>query len=153
VAQTLNSAGERFRSAGLQLCYHNHAFEFQPMEGSTPLQVLMQETQKDLVGLEMDVFWVSVGGQDPVQLLKQYSGRVPLIHLKDKAKGSPVQYNESVGAAAFKEVGAGSLDFPAILRAASAAGVKHYFVEQDATPGDPLASLRQSYDYLHSLKY
>lgn len=153
LAQTLNSAGERCRAAGLQLCYHNHAFEFEPMEGTTPLQVLMQETRKDLVGLELDVFWVSVGGQDPVQLLKQYSGRVPLVHLKDKATGAPVQYNESVGDATFKEVGAGSLDFPAILRAASAAGVKHYFVEQDATPGDPLVSLRQSYDYLHSLKY
>jgi sugar phosphate isomerase/epimerase len=153
LAQTLNSAGERCRSAGIQLCYHNHAFEFEHMEGSTPLEVLMQETHKDLVGLEMDAFWVSVGGNDPVELLKKYSGRVPLMHLKDKPAGMPVQYNESVAKTDFKEVGAGSLDFAAILRAASAAGVKHYFVEQDQTPGDPLVSLGQSFDYLRRLKF
>jgi len=153
LAQTLNSAGERCRSAGIQLCYHNHAFEFEHMEGSTPLEVLMQETHKDLVGLEMDAFWVSVGGNDPVELLKKYSGRVPLMHLKDKPAGMPVQYNESVAKTDFKEVGAGSLDFAAILRTASAAGVKHYFVEQDQTPGDPLVSLRQSFDYLRRLKF
>ena len=153
LAHTLNAAGERCRDAGLRLCYHNHAFEFQPMEGSTPFQVLMQEIKKDLVGLEMDVFWVSVGGHDPVEMLRQYSGRVPLVHLKDKAAGTAVQYNESVPRTAFKEIGSGTLDFPAILRAASAAGVQHYFVEQDATPGDPLASLRKSYDYLHALKF
>ena len=153
LARTLNSAGEKCRDAGLRLCYHNHAFEFQPMEGSTPFQVLMQETKKDLVGLEMDVFWVSVGGHDPVEMLRQHSGRVPLVHLKDKAAGMPVQYTESVPKTAFKEVGSGTLDIPAILRAASAAGVQHYFVEQDQTTGDPLVSLRKSYEYLHSLKF
>ena len=153
LAQTLNAAGEKCRDAGLHLCYHNHAFEFQPMEGATPFQVLLQETKKDLVGLEMDVFWVSVAGHDPVEMLRQQAGRVPLVHLKDKALGTAVQFNESVPRTAFKEVGNGTLDFPAILRAASAAGVQHYFVEQDATPGDPLASLRQSYEYVHSLKF
>ena len=153
LAQTLNAAGERCRSAGVALCYHNHAFEFEPMEGTTPLQVLMQETHKDLVGLEMDAFWVSVGGNDPVELLKKYSARVPLMHLKDKPAGLPVQYNESVAKTDFKEVGGGTLDFAAILRTASAVGVKHYFVEQDETPGDPLVSLRQSFDYLRRLKF
>ena len=153
LAQTLNTAGEKCRDAGLRLCYHNHAFEFQPMEGSTPFQVLMQETKKDLVGLEMDVFWVSVAGHDPVEMLRQHAGRVPLVHLKDKASGTAVQFNESVARTAFKEVGSGSLDFPAILRAASTAGVQHYFVEQDATPGDPLVSLSKSFQYLQSLKF
>ena len=153
LARTLNAAGEKCRDAGLRLCYHNHAFEFQPMGGSTPFQVLMQETNKDLVGLEMDVFWVSVAGHDPVEMLRQHSGRVPLVHLKDKAEGTTVQYNESVPRTAFKEVGAGTLDFPSILRTASAAGVQHYFVEQDQTPGDPVASLRKSYEYLHALKF
>jgi len=153
LAQTLNEAGERCRAAGIQLCYHNHAFEFEPLEGTTPLEVLMEETHKDLVGLEMDVFWVSIGGNDPVELLRRHAGRIPMMHLKDKASGTPVQYSEAVAATAFKEVGAGTLDFAAILRAASKEGVKHYFVEQDSTPGDPLASLRQSFDYLHGLKY
>ena len=153
LAHTLNAAGTKCRDAGLRLCYHNHAFEFQPMEGTTPFEVLMQETKKDLVGLEMDVFWVSVAGHDPVEMLRRHAGRVALLHLKDKAQGTATQYNESVPRTAFKEVGSGTLDFPAILRAASSAGVQHYFVEQDATPGDPLASLQKSYEYLHSLKF
>jgi len=85
-------------------------------------------------------------------MLKQNAGRVPLVHLKDKAKGTPVLYEEAkVTPQTFKEVGAGVLDFPAILKAAAAAGSKHYFVEQDQTPGDPVASLRQSYEYLRNL--
>jgi sugar phosphate isomerase/epimerase len=101
----------------------------------------------------MDVFWVSVAGQDPVEMLKQYKGRVPLIHLKDKATGTAVQYDEKVPAATFKEVGSGSLDFLAVLRAAEAAGVKHYFVEQDQTPGDPVDSLRKSYEFLRKVDF
>ena len=153
LAQVLNTAGERCRGAGVELCYHNHAFEFEPIEGTTPLAVLMQETRKELVNLELDVFWASVGGNDPVELLKKYSGRVSMLHLKDRPGGLPVQYNESVAKTDFKEVGGGTLDFAAILRAASTVGVKHYFVEQDQTPGDPVASLRQSYDYLRRLKF
>ena len=107
-----------------------------------------------LVGLELDVFWVSVGGNDPVEMLKQNADRVPLVHLKDKAKGAPVLYEEAkVTPQTFKEVGSGSLDFAAILKAAAAAGAKHYFVEQDQTSGDPLDSLRQSYQHLSKLNF
>jgi len=153
LAKTLNEAGQQCKQAGLRLCYHNHAFEFEPIGGTTPMTVLTYETAPDRVGLELDVFWVSVGGEDPVALLKHYSGRVPLLHLKDKAPELKVQYNENVPADAFREIGHGSLDFPAILEAAAAAHVEHYFVEQDRTPGDPLASLKQSYEYLSHLKF
>ena len=153
LAEKLNQAGERCRAAGMKLCYHNHAFEFEPMEGSTPFQVLMESTDKQLVGLEMDAFWVSVAGHDPAETLRTHAGRVPLVHLKDKAEGTPVMYKESVPRTAFKEVGRGVLDWPKILKAASAAGVEHYFVEQDQTPGDPLDSLRQSAEYLKKLEY
>jgi sugar phosphate isomerase/epimerase len=148
LAETLNRAGERAKANGLELCYHNHAFEFQPLGESTGLELLMSATQKSLVSLELDVFWASVAGHDPVTLLKTYAGRIALVHLKDKAQGTPVQFNENVAHSAFKEVGSGSIDIPAVLSAANSAGVKHYFVEQDQTPGDPLASLRQSYQYL-----
>ena len=99
----------------------------------------------------MDAFWVSVAGHDPVAMLQKLSGRVPLLHCKDKASGTEVMYKETVPRTAFKEVGSGSLDFRAILKAADAAGVEHYFVEQDHTPGDPIASLRKSYEYLQSI--
>ncbi len=151
LAQMLNKAGEQAKKHKLRLCYHNHAHDFQPINGTPAVETLLSETQSDLVALEMDIFWVSVAGHDPVALLKKYSGRVPLLHLKDKARGVRTQYNEEVPKDAFKEVGSGSIDIPAVLKAADAAGVKHYFVEQDQTPGDPIASLRQSYKYLSSL--
>jgi sugar phosphate isomerase/epimerase len=148
LAETLNKSGEKAKAAGLTLCYHNHAFEFEPMQGTTGLDLLMKETHKDLVSLEMDVFWVSVAGHDPVALLKKYANRVALLHLKDKQSGTPVQYNEKVPKTTFQEVGNGTLDFPAILEAAKKSAVKNYFVEQDQTPGDPIESLRASYKYL-----
>ena len=148
LAETLNKSGEKAKAAELRLCYHNHAFEFEPMQGTNGLELLMKETHKGLVSLEMDVFWVSVAGHDPVALLKKYANRVALLHLKDKASGTAVQYNEKVPKETFKEVGNGTVDFPAVLEAAKKAGVKNYFVEQDQTPGDPIASLRESYKYL-----
>ncbi len=152
-ADRLNRIGRKCQAAGLTFCYHNHCFEFEPIEGTTRFQLMMESTDKNLVNLEMDAFWVSVGGHDPVEILQKMAGRVPLMHLKDKAKGTPVMYKESVPPATFKEVGNGVLDWPKILRAANAAGVKHYFVEQDQTPGDPLDSLRQSYAYLSKLDF
>jgi len=153
LAEKLNRAGEKFRAAGISLCYHNHAFEFEPMNGSTPFHVLLDHTDKKLLGIEMDAFWVSVGGHDPAEMLGKLSGRVPLIHLKDKAEGTPLMYKESVPRTAFKETGQGVLDWLKILRAAKRAGVRHYFVEQDQTPGDPVESLRQSAGYLSKLNY
>ena len=151
LADTLNKAGERAHTHGLKLCYHNHAFEFQSLGEKTGLQMLMSGTDKKLVFLELDVFWASVAGHNPVELLKLYSGRVPLVHLKDKsASFHAVQYNEKVPNDTFEEVGSGSIDIPGVLKAAEAAGVMHYFVEQDQTPGDPLDSLEKSFRYLSS---
>ena len=153
LADTLNKAGEHASKLGLRLCYHNHAFEFQPMNGTTPLEILLSSTEKNLVSLELDVFWASVAGHDPAKLIQQHSDRIALVHLKDKARGVPVQYNENVPKDAFKEVGKGTIDFPAVLRAATIAGVQHFFVEQDQTPGNPLDSLKISYQYLHNLSF
>ncbi len=151
LAETLNNSGEKAQSHGLKLCYHNHAFEYKPIDGKTGLEMLMNETQKGLVSLELDIFWASVGGHDPVELLKTYSGRVLLLHLKDKSKSfTKTQYNENVPHDAFKEAGSGSIDIPSVLKAADTAGVQHYFVEQDQTPGDPIESLRTSFNYLET---
>jgi sugar phosphate isomerase/epimerase len=144
----LNRAGEKCRAAGLRFAYHNHAFEFEPMEGTSGFQLMMDRLDKNLCGFELDVFWVSVAGHDPVEILSKLSGRVPLVHLKDKASGTPVLYKESVERTAFKEIGNGVLDWKAILPAARAAKAEHYFVEQDQTPGDPIESLRQSFRFL-----
>jgi sugar phosphate isomerase/epimerase len=152
LAEKLNTVGQAAKNAGMRLCYHNHAFEFEPMEDSTPLDTLMTNCDPGLVALELDVFWVSVAGLDPVEMLRKYAGRSPLVHLKDKSPSVPQQFKEGLPPESYEEVGSGTLDFAAILRAGEETGVEHYFVEQDQTPGDPVASLRQSYEYLRSLQ-
>jgi sugar phosphate isomerase/epimerase len=151
LGQTLNEAGEICRKSGMSLCYHNHAFEYRPTPEGRLLDVLMKTTDPKLVSLELDVMWASVAGVDPVSVLKQYGDRIPLVHLKNVAPGTAQRFNEEIPKEAFRELGNGAVDIPAVLRAAKEAGVKHYFVEQDETPGDPLQSLRASFQYLESL--
>lgn len=151
LGQTLNTAGELSRKAGMRLCYHNHAFEYQPTPDGRLLDVLMKTTDPKLVSLELDVMWAHVAGVDPVSILQQYGDRIPLVHLKNVAPGVKPRFNENIPAAAFHDLSDGEVDFPAVIRAAKQAGVKHYFVEQDETPGDPLESLRKSFQYLEGL--
>jgi sugar phosphate isomerase/epimerase len=153
LGEALNKAGEICSKSGLALAYHNHAFEFAPAEGGTLLDVLMKTTDPKLVSLELDIMWSQVAGVDPVSVLQKYGKRVSLMHLKNVAAGIEKRYNEGVPATAFKEVGNGVINIPAVLKAASKAKVQHYFVEQDQTQGDVLASLKQSHDYLAGLKY
>ena len=139
-------------AAGLQLCYHNHAFEFgQDRDGTRWLDVLMHGTADAGLQLELDVFWASFAGTDPVTVLEQYKKRVSLVHLKDRNPNGRISVTDAASPNDFVEVGSGALDFPAILAAARQAGIRHYFVEQDETPGDPLDSLRRSYGYLTAM--
>ena len=153
IGQRLARMSSESRAAGLELCYHNHAFEFgKDADGTRWLDVLMQETKASGMKLELDVFWAAIAGADPVAVIKQYSGRIALVHLKDKDPRAPnVLVESQVARESFMEVGSGALNFPSILTAAREAGVSHYFVEQDATPGDPVASLQKSYAYLAKL--
>src|SRR5450755_1299235 len=151
LGQSLNAAGELSRKAGMQLCYHNHAFEYQPAGDGRLLDVLMKTTDPKLVSLELDVMWAQVAGVDPVSILKQYGGRIPLVHLKNVAQGVAQRFNENIPRAAFHDLSEGAVDIPAVIHAAKQAGVKHYFVEQDETPGDPIESLRKSFQYLAGL--
>ncbi|HWC98663.1 MAG TPA: sugar phosphate isomerase/epimerase [Candidatus Sulfopaludibacter sp.] len=153
IAEKLTWAGAKCKAAGLKFAYHNHAFEFAEVNGAPLFHTLLANSDPQLVGIELDAFWVSVAGHDPAEMIKSLKGRVMLLHLKDKAEGTPVMFNESVPRTAFKEVGHGVIDWPNVLRAAAASGVERYFVEQDQTPGDPLDSLRQSYAYLSKLTY
>ena len=152
LAEKLNALGETCQKAGIQLCYHNHSFEFQPMEDTTPFEVLVKESEADLLKFEIDVFWVSLAGMDPAQFIRDHGARVRLLHLKDKAPGVPKTYDNTLPLEAFRPVGSGSLDFVAILSAAEAVGVAHCFVEQDQSE-DALASIRKSAEYLHQLSW
>lgn len=151
MAADLNRAGEQCNKAGLRLCYHHHAFEFGPAGGPggpRPIDILLNETDAANLALEMDVFWVAIAGEDPVAWMKKLKGRVPLLHLKDRAPGAPKQFAENLSPNAFREVGYGTLDIKAILAAAPGAGVRHYLVEQDQVAGDPVESLKASIGYL-----
>ncbi len=152
-ADQFNKAGEPVRKAGMQLCYHNHSFEFGPKEGSRPIDIFVERFDPNLVKFEMDIFWVSVAGEDPVTLLGKWKGRVALIHLKDKAPGLKTHYKENLSPNAFREVGLGILDFARIMPAAREAGVQHFFVEQDQVAEDPVESLRQSFRSMERLKF
>ena len=152
LAAKLNTAAEAAKAAGLGFAYHNHAFEFGPLEDTTPLDVLMAETDPELVKLELDVFWTKLAGRDPAQLIRDYGGRAALLHLKDLAPGVETQFQEGAPPEWFKEVGNGVIDFAAVLAAAEENDAAHYFVEQDQTPGHPLDSLRQSYAHLRAIE-
>jgi sugar phosphate isomerase/epimerase len=153
-AAWMNVVGERAVRAGLTFAYHNHAFEFREVDGSrSAFDVLVEMFDPRFVGFELDVFWASMAGVDPVTLLKRLSGRVPLLHLKDRDPRVLGEMDElKVPHSAFVEVGSGALDIPGILDAATKSGVRHVFVEQDYTPGNPLDSLRQSHQFVASLR-
>ncbi|MGB3777766.1 MAG: TIM barrel protein [Tunicatimonas sp.] len=152
LAEQLSKAGEICQRSGIQLSYHNHAFEFQSMEDTSPFQLLIEGTDATLVTLEVDVFWVSVAGMDPAKFIRDHAGQVRMLHLKDKKDGlSPTFLDSSLPPDAFQPVGSGVLNFPNILRAAEAAGAKHCFVEQDHSP-DPLVAIERSSTYLKGLR-
>ena len=147
--ETLNWSGEQCKKAGLTFYYHHHNFEFDPKFRA--IDVLHDKLGKD-VKLEIDCFWASVGGTDPVNLIEQWNGRLFALHLKDKAKGTPDSYDtDKVKHEEFLEVGAGAIDWPKVLKAGVKAGAQHFYVEQDYTPGDPIESLKKSYAYLRKM--
>jgi sugar phosphate isomerase/epimerase len=139
VAEDLNKAGETCKKAGIQLCYHNHDFEFIQENGKYPYEILLNDTDKKLVKMEMDLFWMTKANQDPIAAFNKNPGRFPLLHLKDMDKTEKRM---------FTEVGNGIIDFKKILAHADTAGVKYVFVEQDICPGDPFDSITQSITYI-----
>lgn len=133
LAVDLNRWGRRLGSEGLRLAYHNHDFEFGPLEGSSVWEVLTAELDPALVGLELDVYWARRGGHDPAALIARHAPGVALIHLKDIAPGGTADL----------PAGEGALDWEAILGAARAAGAAWYIIEQD-NPRDPLDDVRRA---------
>ncbi|MFP4091007.1 MAG: sugar phosphate isomerase/epimerase family protein [Cyclobacteriaceae bacterium] len=151
-AERLNRAGELCNKAGITLCYHNHSFEFEPIKGEVPYEVLIKELDPQNARFELDIFWASIGGYDPVKLMKRMDGQITLLHLKDKLKGVADEYDEGqVPKDAFQELGDGVINIRKVLEIAPAIGVEECFVEQDQSP-DPLSSIAQSRNYLRKLE-
>jgi sugar phosphate isomerase/epimerase len=139
LASNLNKGAEVCKKSGIQLCYHNHDFEFEKQNDQYPYDVLLKETDKDLVKWELDLYWVTKAGQDPIKIFNEYPGRFPLWHIKDMDNTS--KHN-------FTEVGNGVIDFKSIFKQADKAGMKYFFVEQDQTPGSPFDSIAKSIAYI-----
>lgn len=133
LAAILNELGPRAREHGLRLAYHNHDFEF-ALDGSGPIwERLIAETDPALVSFELDVYWASVAGFDPAELIDRHAARIPLVHVKERAAGDPPR---------FGIVGEGVLDWGRILGAAERAGAEWYVVEHD-NPADPLPDMER----------
>lgn len=152
-AALANHIGEQSRRSGLQFAYHNHNGEFVDQDGTIGFDVLLRETDPQLVTFEIDCGWMVLGGRRPVDYFRKYPHRFPMIHVKDfLPPASPVdrtQASEYAGA----ELGHGMINYRPILADAAKAGVQHYFAEQEGPflRMTPLEAARQAYAYLHSI--
>ena len=140
-AETFNRAGEQSLRSGIQLAYHNHVEEFQPIDGKLPYDILLAESDPKLLKMEMDLGWAHHAGADPLKYFARYPGRFPLVHVKD--------FDQNGNMA---DVGKGVIDWKAIFAKSDLAGIKHYFVEHDE-PKSPFESIQTSYLYLRDLRF
>jgi sugar phosphate isomerase/epimerase len=152
-AEKCNRAAAAAKAAGIQLTYHNHTFEFDPMEGTRAgYDVLMEEFSADML-FEVDAFWVQLGKRDPAKLIRSLKGRVTQMHLKDLAPGiklpERIEGWWSLPVEAFASLGDGVIPVNPIIEAAKEAGVQYCHIEQDLSH-DPMASIQRSLAYLRS---
>jgi sugar phosphate isomerase/epimerase len=155
VAETLNRAGEESKKAGIQFAYHNHWFEFLPVDGKLPYDFLLENCDAKLVKMEMDLCWITVAGGDPLKYFERYPGRFPLVHVKD-VKSLPKistaggqNFGDTVD---MTSVGNGIIDWKRIFARSEQAGIRHYIVEHDR-PKAPFESIKNSYEYLRELRW
>lgn len=140
----LNTAGEKCAKNDITLSYHNHDFELQLLSnGKTALQTILEETNPQWVKAELDVYWLTYAGEDPVAWLKKYDSRTPLVHLKDMTTD---------GNREFAELGTGGVNLESILSQGAQSMVEWWIVEQDVCKQSPLASVKQSLAYLQQRK-
>ena len=139
LADRLNELGRAAKARGIQLAYHNHDFEFQPLEGQLPYDLLLARCDADLVKGELDLYWINKAGHDPLAYFARHPGRFHLVHVKDLARDGSMT-----------DVGAGMLPFARYVAQAAQAGIRHWFVERDDAR-DPFASITASLAALRAL--
>jgi sugar phosphate isomerase/epimerase len=143
-AEHFDRVGEACRAAGLRFAYHNHDFELRAEGGEVPLELLLRSTSPQLVDFELDLYWVTKGGGDPLDTIARHPGRFALWHVKDM---------DATEQRSFAEVGTGVIDFPAIFARSEQAGAKHYYVEQDVVRGEIWGVVERSRTYVASLRW
>ncbi len=155
-ADEFNNIGKKAKALGIKFYYHNHGYGLKPVDGKVPFEIIMENTDPGLVFFEMDIFWTTAGGADPVKYLDKYPGRYKLMHVKDMSKkvqfsgdgGDPTQWVELFPQIA--DAGKGTLDIKTIVAHAKKSGLEHFIVENDAIV-NPSESLTQGYKYLSQL--
>ncbi len=145
-AEVFNARGEVCKKAGIRFAYHNHEYTFKPMDNQMPQDIFMQNTDKDLVDYEMDVYWVVTANQDPIAWINKYPNRWKLFHIKDRKKDAA-----SDTRAAFATLGSGKIDFNEITRLAEKKGNPYFIVEQDQTDETPLIVAQKNADYMKNM--
>jgi sugar phosphate isomerase/epimerase len=150
-AADFNTWGAAFRAAGITLAYHAHGYEFRPLaDGTNLFDLIVKTTNPANVSFEMDVFWVTHGGQDPVKLLEKYPDRWYLMHVKDIRKGAPTGiYTGHAPSTDDVAVGSGQVNWPAVFKEAQSVGVAYYFIEDESDT--PNVNIPQSIAYVKSL--
>lgn len=148
--EDFNKAGKILKENGLTFSYHAHGYEFQPYENGTLLDYMFKNTNPEYVSFQMDIFWIQFGGGDPVALLKKYGSRWKMMHIKDMRKGTKKDLTGLTSVENDVALGTGELDLPAILKEAKRIGIKHYFIEDEAS--SYATQVPQSIAYLKSLK-
>jgi len=149
-SEVFNKAGKILKENGLTLCYHNHGYEFIPHGKGTLFDFMMENTDPEYVFYELDVLWAIHPGADPVALLKKYGSRFKLMHLKDLKKGVKGDFSGGTPTTNDVAIGTGQAKFPAIIRAAQAAGIEHYFIEDESPTF--MQQIPKSIAYLKGLK-
>ncbi len=142
ICETLNKAGTVCNKSGIRFGYHNHAFEFETVDGQIPYDVMLKELDPKAVGMEMDIYWVYRAGQDPLKYFEKYPGRFEQWHVKDMDKTDPSKN---------ANVGTGSIDFKKLFAKAKQSGMKHFYIEQESYPGEPIDSVEASIKNLKAI--
>lgn len=147
-ADTFNQRGETCKKNGIRFAYHNHDYSFVPLEGQLPQDVLMQNTQKDLVDFEMDIYWVVTAGHDPIKWMDKYPQRFKLGHVKDRKKGALATTK-----GASTDLGTGQINFAPLLKHAHKKGMQYFIVEQELYENTtPLQAAKADAQYMKKLK-
>jgi sugar phosphate isomerase/epimerase len=141
-ATRLNEVAAASSDRGLPVAYHNHDFEFTPIDGTLPYDVLLAELDPTRVSFELDLYWLAKAGGEASALFERSPGRFPLAHVKDLRSSDQ----------AIVDVGQGDLDFAAVFAQAAQSGMQHFIVEHDQ-PADPMQTVRSSIEYLQQLAY
>ena len=153
LAAVMNELGAKVKAAGLQYAYHNHNYEFEKVaEGQRGYDILVNETDHELVKFEIDCGWMCAAGADPFAYMKKYPGRVKMLHIKEfQPISGPTTDLYGPGRPKGTDLGGGFIDYKGIFAEAKKAGVQHAFSEQeDPFPVSQMESARAAYKFLHA---